>query len=207
MFSKRRASPLGRIEASILEHVPAKYQNSVIGVYRMGMSMWRTGIIGMVLWLFAAVSFFLSKNQYPIEQLITYISLLMVSFGLAFLGARYSRMKMTPPNALGWALLVGIICLIFTGFFGFAFIALLLTDMAAIFGEATIVVAEAIYFVLTILPLVILVNIIYYLFFARRGYEKWYKDYARRHHLGEEARTVKKSAPKQTDGEYVDDDL
>ena len=117
------------------------------------------------------------------------------------------RMKMNPPNAFGWALLIGLICLILVSFFGFSFIAILTADLAVVFGEAVIIVVEAVYLILVLLPLVILVNIIYYLLFAHKGYEKWYKDYAKRNHIGEETKTVKKSQNSHKSDEYTDDDL
>ena len=207
MSSSKRRSSLDRIEASVLEHIPERYKKAVVGVYRMGLSMGVVGIAGMVFGLLAIVSFFISKNSYSVNQLAVHAATFIASFGLAILGARYMRMKMNPPNAFGWALLRGLICLILVSFFGCSFVAILTADLAAVFGEAVIVAVEAVYLILVLLPLVILVNIIYYLLFAHKGYEKWYKDYAKRNHIGEEAKTVKKSQNSHKSDEYTDDDL
>ena len=203
----KRRDLLERAEEAILEHIPKQYQKAITWVCRLGLSMSIVGFIGMTFGLLASITFFTSKNTYPIESLITHISVFFISLGIVILGIRYMKLKMRPPNAFGWALLIGLICLVLTGFFGFAAIAVLMADMAEIFGEATIIAVGIVYLTLMLLSLFVLVNAIYYVFFAHKGYEKWYKDYAKRNHIGEEAKLVKKSQNSHKSDEYTDDDL
>ena len=198
----KRKGLLERAEEAILEHIPKQHQKAIIGACRLGLSMSIVGFIGMTFGLFASITFFTSKNTYPIESLIAHISVFFISLGIVILGIRYMKLKMRPPNAFGWALLAGLICLVLTGFFGFATIAVLTADMTEIFGEATIIAVGIVYLALTLLSLFVLVNAVYYLFFAHKGYEKWHKDYAKRHHLDEEVEVAKK--PKNNNSEYDD---
>ena len=207
---KKRKSFLQRAEETILEHVPGKYQKSIVGVYRLGFFMNIIGIIGIIFLLFSIFSIFYVKDSFTIDGLITRIVLLAIAFGLAVLGGRYTKMKMNPPLAFGWALFVGIVCLILTGFFGFILVASLMSTLSVVYGQVTILVIEAIMLGLMILPLAILVNIIYYLFFAHKGYTEWYADYAKRHRLCDEAVIVKKKTKaksKKESEDYCDEDL
>ncbi|MCR5572367.1 MAG: hypothetical protein K6F57_01165, partial [Candidatus Saccharibacteria bacterium] len=124
----------------------------------------------------------------------------------AFLGAFYTKMKLNPPLAFGWAIATGLVSLVLTGFFGFIVVASLLTDLGDVYGQETMIMIQSILLGLTLLPFIILINAFYYLFFTHKGYTKWYKDYAKRHHLGEEAEITKKKAKKAPD-DYAEDDL
>ena len=199
---KIKKSFLDRAENAILEHIPEKYQKAVVDVYRLGFSMNIIGIFGMILLLFSIISIFIVKDSFTIDGLIIRLVLLAATSGLAFLGGRYMKMKLNPPLAFGWALLVGIICLFLTVFFGFILIAMSITPLDAVYGAITLYIIGSIMLLLTTMPLIILVNTIKYLFFAHKRYEKWYKDYAKRHHLGEEVKVAKKS--KKENSEYDD---
>lgn len=210
LLRKKRKSFLERTEDVILEHVPDKYQKSLVGVYRLGFFMNVVGIFGMILLLFSILSIFMVKDSFTTDGLITRIVLLAISTGLAILGGLYMKIKLNPPLAFGWALFIGVICLILTGFFGFILVTMFTKSLEEVYGLSMLYIIGSIMLVLTALPLLILVNVVYYLFFAHKGYVKWYKDYAKRHHLGEEATVVKKKTSrtkKTTADDDFDDDL
>ena len=209
-LKKKRKSFLERTENIILEHVPEKYQKSLVGVYRLGFFMNIVGIFGMILLLFSILSIFMVKDSFTVDALITRIVMLVFSTGLAILGGLYMKIKLNPPLAFGWALFIGVICLILTGFFSFILVAMFANSLEEVYGATMLYIIGSIMLVLTVLPLLILVNVVYYLFFAHKGYVKWYKDYAKRHHLGEEATVVKKKTSrtkKTTTDDDFDDDL
>ena len=206
---RNRKSFLERAENVVLEHIPEKYQKSVVGVYRLGFVMNLVGIFGMVLSLFSIFSIFLSKDSFTTSDLIGRIVLLAITTGLALLGGNYMKMKLNPPLAFGWAIFVGVISLILTGFFGFILVAIFTTPLEEVYGLAMLYIIGSFMLLFTFLPLLILINVIYYLFFAHKDYVKWYKDYAKRNHIGEEAVIVKKktSRSKKAAEDNYDDDL
>lgn len=203
---KKRKSFLERAEESVLEHIPKEYQKAVVGVYRLGFCLNIIGILCAIFALFAIISYFLSTTRHTSDDLVISIVIFVASFGAAALGALYTKMKLNPPLAFGWAIATGLISLILTGFFGFIIVASLFTNLSAVYGQGTMLVAQAVLLGLTLLPLIILLNAIYYLFFAHKNYTKWYEDYAKRHHLNEKAKIVKRKTPKSSDG-FVEDDL
>ena len=210
ILRKKRKSFLERAEAVVLEHIPDKYQKSLVGVYRLGFFMNAVGIFGMILSLFSILGIFVAKDNFTTDGLIMRVVLLAIMTGLAILGGLYMKMKLNPPLAFGWAVFIGIICLILTGFFGFVLVAMFVNSLEEIYGPAMLCIVGVIMFLLTVLPLLILLNAIYYLFFAHKEYAKWYQYYAKRHHLGEEVKVVKKTSKKNNQklpDEYVDDGL
>ena len=111
---------------------------------------------------------------------------------------------MTPPLAFGWAIILGFISLILVGFFGLILVGSILTNLGVVYGTARIIIIQSLMAILTTFPLVILINAIYYLFCAHKGYTKWYKDYAKRHHLIiKSAKTTKKTSPVSDDDEDI----
>lgn len=205
MSSKqRRKSLLERAEETALEHIPDKYQKSVVGVFRFGRHLSIIGIFGAIVALFAAFSCCFLIEQFDVNVFVTSLVLLVAMFGLSVLGARYLKFKMSPPSAFGWAIFVGIICFIATGFFGFILVASIIANLASIFGQATMAVIQFIYAVLAILPFILVLDAGYYLFFAHRGYMKWYAGYAKRNHIAKEARIVRKPTVPEDD---FDEDL
>ena len=205
---KRRKSFLERAEDNILEHIPAKYQKSLVGVYRFGFFVNIIGIICAIITLFLIIGFFFIEKDASPDSLITRIVLFAAFFGIAVLGARYTKMKMAPNLAFGWAIFLGLTGLILSGFFGFVLFVSFAAHLDQVYGQAMMLMVQAILAGLMVLPLVIFLNAAYYLFFAHRGYLKWYADYAKRHHLGEEAKIVKKSSTrKKKTEEYSDEDL
>jgi hypothetical protein len=203
---RKRKSFLERAEENVLEHIPEKYQKALVGVYRFGFCMNIVGIIGAIFSLFAIISYFISSAEHTFDNLIISIVIFTASLGIAFLGAFYTKMKLNPPLAFGWAIIAGLISLVLTGFFGFIVVASLLTNLGDVYGQETMIMIQSILLGLTLLPFVILINAIYYLFFAHKNYTKWYKNYAKRHHLGAEAKTTKKKVQKASD-DYAEDDL
>ena len=204
ILRKQRKSFLERTEAVILEHVPEKYQKSLVGVYRLGFFMNAVGIFGMILSLFSILGIFVAKDNFTTDGLITCIVLLAIMTGLAILGGLYMKMKLDPPLAFGWAVFI------LTGFFGFVLVAMFVNSLEEIYGSVMLCIVGIIMFLFTVLPLLILLNAIYYLFFAHKEYVKWYQYYAKRHHLGEEVKVVKKTSKKNNQklpDEYVDDGL
>lgn len=201
---KQRKSLLERAEEGILEHIPDKYQKSVVGVYRFGYCLNIIGIMGAILSLFAAVSCCFLGEGFDATAFMTSLVLLAISFGAAVLGAQYLRMKMSPPSAFGWAVAISLIGFAAAGFLGFTLFAAAVTDLDSIYGQTMMFVIKAIVAVLMVLPLVIFLNAIYYLFFAHKGYVKWYADYAKRHHLEANTKATKK---RSSSNDYNDDDL
>ena len=189
-----------------MEHIPQKYQKAVVGVYRLGFCLNIIGILCAIFALFAIISYFFSTTRHTSDDFVISIVIFAASLGVAALGALYTKMKLNPPLAFGWAIATGLISLILTGFFGFIVVASLFTNLSAVYGQGTMLVVQAALLGLTLLPLIILLNAIYYLFFAHKNYAKWYKDYAKRHHLNEKTKIAKRKTPKSSDG-FVEDDL
>lgn len=201
---KRKKSLIDRAEDSALEHIPDKYQKSVVGVYRFGHHLNIIGVFGAIVAVFAAIGCCFLADKPDVNLLIVNLVLLAVMFGMSILGTRYLKFKMNPPSAFGWAIFIGIISLIVTGFFGLVLFASMLTDLAPFYGQATMAVIQFIYAALTLVSLVIAIDAIFYLFIAHKDYAKWYAGFAKRNHLGKEAQVIKKpTAPK----EDCDEDL
>ena len=194
---KRRKSFLERAEDNILEHIPDKYQKSVVGVYRFGFFVNIIGIICAIITLFLIISFFFIEKDASADTLIARIVFFAAFFGIAVLGARYTKMKMAPNLAFGWAIFLGLTSLVLAGFFGFVLFVSFATHLDQVYGQAMMLIVQSIFAGLMVLPLIIFLNAVYYLFFAHKGYLKWYADYAKRHHLGEEAKVVKKSSSRK----------
>ena len=206
---KKRKSFLERAEENALEHIPEKYQKSVVGVYRLGFWMNIIGIIGAIFALFVIIGYFFLKVDLSSDTLITSTVLLAAFLGAATLGAYYTKMKLNPPLAFGWALFMGLICLVLAGFFGFILFATFAIDLTVVYGVATMLIIQSIMAALMVLPLIIFLNTFYYLFCAHKGYAEWYAGYAKRNHIGEEAKVVKKkkTTKKKKSDDYSDDDL
>lgn len=206
MSRKKRKSFLERAEENVLEHIPEKYQKAIVGVYRFGFCMNIIGILGAIFAVLAIIGHFLLHLSLSTDALITSFVLLGVFFGIATLGAFYTKMKLNPPLAFGWAIIMGLICLVLAGFFGFILFATFAIDLTVVYGAWTLLIIQAIMAGLMVLPLIIFLNASYYLFFAHKKYAKWYASYAKRNHIDEEAKVVKKKSKKTTD-EYSDEDL
>lgn len=207
MSRKKRKSCLERAESTILEHIPEKYQKSVAGVYRLGLTVNRIGIvIAIIVSLVLFSSFYVSK-PFSSDTIITLIAILATALGLALLGGSYSRMRLNPPLAFGWALFLGIISLVIVVYFAIIIFALAVTPLNNVYGSGMVVSIGILAAALVVAPLLVLINSIYYLFFAHKGYLEWYKDYAKRHHLGEEAKVVKKTKKATKTDDCCDEDI
>ncbi len=206
MARKKRLTTLEKTEAAVLEHIPVKYQKSVIGVYRFGRVMNIVGILGMIFALISAFIIYSAQKSLDVNTIIGHVVFFALMLGLAVLGANYSKVKLNPPLIFGWAIIIGFISLILTIFFGVILYGILTTNLGAVYGELTIALVASVVCALFTITAVILLSAVYYLLFAHKGFMKWYKGYAKRNHIGEEAKLVKKKSKKKTEI-YSDDDL
>ena len=207
MSRKKRKSCLERAESTILEHIPEKYQKSVAGVYRLGLTVNRIGIVIAIIVSLVLFSSFYVSQPFSSDTIIALITILVAALGLALLGGGYSRMRLNPPLAFGWALFLGIISLVIVVYFAIIIFALAVTPLNNVYGSGMVVSIGILAVALVVAPLLVLINSIYYLFFAHKGYLEWYKDFAKRHHLGEEAKVVKKTKKATKTDDCCDEDI
>ena len=99
-------------------------------------------------------------------------------------------MRLSPPLAFGWAIIVGLTSLALASFFGFMTVASVLIHLDDVYSRASLLSIRAIFLGLTISPLVILFNATYYLFFAHKKYTEWHEGYAKRRILNKKTPTV-----------------
>jgi len=211
MFHKKqRWNFLDRAEDAVLEHIPPRYQKSVVGAYRLGFFVKIIGTICAIFTSFLIVCFFAIESAPPINALIACVVALLIFFGMMALGAYYTRLKISPSSALGWALILGSLSLILAGFFGFILIATFIAHLGRVYGSLMMATIRLVLAIITLLSLIIFINAASYIVFARKGHQKWYEDYSRRHHLGEASKKPHRadlSARESKDEEYVDDEL
>ena len=204
---KQRRSFIDRAEESALEHIPEKYQKSVVGVYRFGRHLNIIGIIGSIFAAFAVLSCLFLADRLDINALIASLIVLATTFGMSVLGTRYRRYKMAPPSAFGWAIFVGVVCFVITGFCGLITIASIITNLASIYGPAMMVIILCFYAAIAIMSLIIAIDAAYYLFIAHKKYLEWHAGYSRRNHLIKKTAATKKSASASDDSGDYDDGL